>query len=73
MKKKTALYAGLIAVSILLIVFAMTVLDNTKLAAPVVIVLSVYLFVGSIIKLCRMNEKLKGIVSGVVESLFWLP
>lgn len=73
MKKKVSLYVAWILVSILLFVTAMTVLGNTKWIAPVIIVVSLYLFAGSLIKLCKMNETLKNTVLCLVDLLFWLP
>ncbi len=73
MKKKIYLYISLIIVSILLFILAMTVLGSTKFVAPVIIVISVYLFVGGLIKLCKMYDKLKNTVICVIDLLFWLP
>lgn len=73
MKKKKILYISLIIISILLIVMAMTILGNTKLIAPITIVISIYLFIGSLIKLCKMNDKLKNTIICALDLLFWLP
>ncbi len=73
MKKKIFLYVSLIIVSILLFIIAMTILGNTKFIAPIIIVISIYLFVGSLIKLCKMNNKLKNTVICIIDLLFWLP
>ncbi len=73
MKKKISLYVSLIIVSILLFIIAMTILGNTKFIAPIIIVISIYLFVGSLIKLCKMNDKLKNTVICIIDLLFWLP
>ncbi len=67
------LYLLLMLASILLFALSMTVLGNTKLIAPIIIVISIYLFVGSLIKLCRMSEKLKDSVIMAIDLLFWLP
>ncbi len=73
MKKKMYLYVSLIIVAILLFIVAMTILENTKFIAPIVMVISIYLFLGSVVKLCRMNDKLKNTVLGALDLLFWLP
>ncbi len=73
MKKKIFLYVSLIIVSILFFVISMTVLGNTKFVAPVIIVCSIYLLAGGLIKLCKMNEKLKNTVIFIIDLLFWLP
>ncbi len=71
--KDLILYVILMLVSILLFTAAMTVLGNTKLIAPIMIVIGVYLSVGSLIKLCKMNETLKNTVLCMIDLLFWLP
>jgi len=73
MKKKMYLYVILIVVSILLFIIAMTVLGNTKFIAPIIIVISIYLLAGSLIKLCKMNDKLKNTIICALDLLLWLP
>ncbi len=73
MKKKISLYVSLIIVSVILFIIAMTILGNTKFIAPIIIVISIYLFAGSLIKLCKMNDKLKNTVICVIDLLFYLP
>ncbi len=71
--KKRYLYVSLIILSIILLITTMTVLENTKFIAPIIIVISIYIFIGSLIKLCRMNDKLKNYVLELLDFLFWLP
>lgn len=71
--KKIVIYWLLIIVSAVLIAVSLTFLGNTQFIAPILIGLSVYLMIGSLIKLCKTNEKLKNIFSGVFDLLFWLP
>lgn len=73
MKKKMYLYVSLIIVSILLFMIAMTILGDTKFIAPIIIITSIYLFVGCLIKLCKMNNKLKNTIICTLDLLFWLP
>lgn len=73
MKKKIYSYVSLIIVSVLLFIISMTFLGNTRFAAPVIIVMSIYMFAGSLIKLCRMNDKLRNTVICALDLLFWLP
>ncbi len=73
MKKKIYLYVGLIILSLILFIISMTFLGDTKFIAPVIIVISLYLFVGSLIKLCKMNDKLKNTLLCALDLLFWLP
>ncbi len=71
--KNKLLYYFLIALSIILFTVSVTILDNTKFVAPTIIVISIYLFLGAIIKLCKTNDKLKNTCLCVLDLLFWLP
>lgn len=73
MKKRTVLYVGLLILAIVLFIISVTVLGNTTFIAPITIVVSIYLFVGSLTKLCKMNDKLKNHVICAIDLLFWLP
>lgn len=62
-----------IMVSVILTIISMTILGNTQIVAPVLIVFSIYLFVGCIIKLCKKNERLRDTVICAIDLLWWLP
>lgn len=70
---KILLYLAGIIVSVLFVIVSMTVLGNTKILAPVLIVFSIYLFLGCLIRLCKMNEKLKDTIICALDLLWWLP
>lgn len=71
--KNKVLYCLLIIFSIILFITSISVLDNTKIVAPITIFISIYLFLGAIIKLCKNNDKLKNTIICVLDLLFWLP
>ena len=71
--KKVVLYLVGMIVSVVLVAFSMTVLGDTTIMAPVILALSLYLFLGCLIKLCKMNETLKNTVICAIDLLFWLP
>ncbi len=71
--KKQSLYYLLIVLSLLLFAIPFTILKDTKIIAPVIVVVSIYLFLGAIIKLCKTNGKLKDTLICVIDLLFWLP
>ncbi len=73
MEKKIALYSFTIIAAIILVIVSMTVLGETKLVAPIIIAGSVYLFAGSIIKLCKLSDRFKNFVITALDLLFWLP
>lgn len=66
-------YILIILLSIILFVVSITVLRDTKFIAPFIIVISAYLFLGAIIKLCKTNNKLKDKILCAIDLLFWLP
>lgn len=66
-------YIFLIILSIIFFVISISILNNTKFIAPVIIVISIYLFLGAVIKLCKNNDKLKNTVICALDLLFWLP
>lgn len=67
------IYYLLIVVAIVLFDLAIWLFNDTKFIAPIMIVLSIYLFLGAIIKLCKTNKKLKGTLICFLDLLFWLP
>ncbi len=71
--KKSIWYVIGMLVSIILVGVSVTVLGNTKIVAPVMLVLSIYLCLGCLIKLCKMNDKLKNTILCAIDLLFWLP
>lgn len=71
--KKIILYLVGILVSVTSVIVSMTVLSNTKILAPVLIVFSIYLLIGCLIKLCKMNEKFKDTIICTIDLLWWLP
>lgn len=73
MKGKKIIYIFLIIIAIILFVLSMTVLGNTEFIAPVVITLSVYLFLGALVKLCKESDKLRDTIICTIDLLFWLP
>ena len=73
MKNNKKIYYSLMIISITLFIVTILLLNDTKIIAPIIIVLSMYLFVGSIIKLCKTNYKLKNSILCALDLLFWLP
>lgn len=71
--KKSILYWTGIIISVILVLVSMTIFGNTHILAPVLIVFSIYLFIGCLIKLCKMNERFKDTVICAIDLLWWLP
>lgn len=70
---KRLLYVTGIMLSVVLGIVSMTVLGNTRILGPLLIVFSIYLWIGCLIKLCRMNETLKDTILCTIDLLWWLP
>lgn len=71
--KKALLYIAGILIAVGMICFSLTILADTQIIAPVIIGVSIYLILGFIIKLCRMNDKIKNTVICTIDLLFFLP
>ena len=63
----------MLAISLILSVLAFTVFANTEWVGGIVIGISIYLFLGTIIKICKTNDKLKNTLISSIDLLFWLP
>lgn len=66
------MYFICIGVALVLFVLAFTLFGNTKVLGPISIVIAIYLLIGSIIKLCKTNDKLKDSIICMIDLLFWL-
>ena len=67
------IYYIMLVISLILFVLAFTMLANTEWVGGIVIGISIYLFLGSIIKMCKTNDKLKNTLVNSIDLLFWLP
>lgn len=73
MNNQRKIYYSIMTLSIILFAGTIFFLNDTKIIAPIIMVFCVYLFLGSIIKLCKTNEKFKNNVLFSLDLLFWLP
>lgn len=71
-KKKTILYSILLLLSIIAFVL-IYVFDASGIIGYLITLLTFYIFLGSIIKLCRLSEKFKDGIINFIDLLFWLP
>ena len=72
MKNIKMIYYCLMILAIILFMGTVFLLNDTKIIAPIIIVFSIYIFVGSIIKLCKTNDKLKNSILCALDLLFWI-
>lgn len=70
--KKIALYVALLILSIVIFTLAI-IFDASGIFGLIITIFCIYLFIGSIVKLCRLNSKLKSSVLNFIDVLFWLP
>lgn len=69
---KKIIYPIVLIMSLILFVLAFTVLANTEWLGGIVIAVSIYLFLGALIKICKENDKLKHTFICMIDLLFWL-
>lgn len=70
---KKIVYLIILVVSLILFALAFTILANTEWLGGIVIAIGIYLFLGSLIKICKTNDKLKNTILCAINLLFWLP
>lgn len=66
-------YPIMLVISLILFVLAFTIFANTEWIGGIVIAISIYLFLGTLIKICKKNDKLKNTIICAIDLLFWLP
>ena len=71
-KKKIILYSILLLLSIIAFVL-IYVFDASGIIGYLITLLTFYIFLGSVIKLCRLSEKFKNGIINFIDLLFWLP
>lgn len=71
-KKKIILYSTLLLLSIIAFVL-IYVFDASGIIGYLITLLTFYIFLGSVIKLCRLSEKFKNGIINFIDLLFWLP
>ena len=71
-KKKIILYSILLLLSIIAFVL-IYVFDASGIIGYLITLSTFYIFLGSIIKLCRLSEKFKNSIINFIDLLFWLP
>ena len=70
---KKIIYPIMLILSLILFVLAFTILANTEWLGGIIIAISIYLFLGVLIKICKTNDRLKNTFICAIDLLFWLP
>lgn len=72
--KKVILYIMLFVVGLLSFTLQLFVFEAPDgFIGFILCLVSIYLIIGSIIKLCRLSEKFKNSILGIIDLLFWIP
>ena len=72
MKNKKILFGSLIILS-LLIILSICVFNIEGIFGFILVLLSFYFLLGSIIKLCKISDRFKNNLASFVDLLFWIP
>ena len=67
------IYLIMLVASLALFILSFTVLADTEWLGGITIGLSIYFFLGAIIKICKTHEKFKNAIICAIDLLFWLP
>lgn len=73
-KNKLILYSVLLTLGLLIFILELFVFQKPDgIAGLIICIISIYLIVGSIVKLCKLSEKFANALPNVLDLLFWLP
>lgn len=74
MKNKMVLYLILLAVGLATFILEIFVFQKPDgVLGLIICIASIYLVIGSIIKLCKLSTKFKKVFENILDILFWLP
>ena len=74
MKKKTLLYCILLILGILTFISEIFIFQKPDgILGLSICLISIYLILGSLIKLCKMSKKISNTLLASLDILFWLP
>ena len=72
MDKHKKLYIGLLIISLISIILCM-IFNADGVFGFLLFLFSVYIFIGSILKLCKISNKFKNALVNFIDILFWIP
>lgn len=73
-KNKTILYTILLLLGLSIFILQIFVFEYPDgILGFIVCLISIYLVLGSIMKLCKLSKKFKNVLKNTVDILFWLP
>ena len=74
MKKKTILYCILLILGILIFISEIFIFQKPDgILGLSICLISIYLILGSLIKLCKMSKNFSNTLLASLDILFWLP
>lgn len=73
-KNKIILYVLLLILGLVVFISEIFIFQKPDgIAGLIICIISIYLFLGSIVKLCKLSEKLTDTFLNALDLLFWLP
>lgn len=73
-KSKIILYSVLLILGLLTFILEIFIfMKPDGVPGLIICIVSIYLILGSAIKLCRLNERFANTLIGSLDILFWLP
>ncbi len=73
-KNKINLYITLLILGLLVFVSEVFIFQKPDgIAGLIICLISIYLILGSVIKLCKLSETFTDMFFGFIDLLFWLP
>ena len=73
-KNKIILYTILLLLGLSIFILQIFVFEYPDgILGFIVCLISIYLVLGSIMKLCKLSKKFKNVLKNTIDILFWLP
>lgn len=72
MKNNKKLYVCLLIISIIAMIVCF-ITDVEGIVGYILFLFSLYIFFGSIIKICKISDRFKNNLINIVDILFWIP
>ena len=73
-KNKITLYTILLILGLLVFVGEVFIFQKPDgIAGFIICIVSIYIVLGSIIKLCKLSKKFSNTLTNFIDLLFWLP
>lgn len=73
-KNKFILYFSLFLIALTIFILQIFILESPDgIIGMILCLVCIYMIVGTLIKMCKMNKKFKDIFKKIIDILFWIP